>query len=644
MFLNDPISINTEEKNIIKTNNVEEVYEDNIEESKTNCISKVTSEEKNEIDIEAAPSYINSIDLIEKKTNVCECIEMDKILLKLSYFCYKSIIKDYYKIKFGKSCEMNYNIIKQNTKKYDTFINNYHYNFQNLFEYAKEVKEQLNKKNKKKINFELILRFKNENINNDKIDKQENEYYKLNISCKYKFLYLNNKGNITYKKNYEHKNIFDEKSRLIMIDIILTEIENILNEIEKEDNNNYNNNKKEETPEKKIILKKREINIINNSKYNIITFEKEIHKHDNSVQMIKEFQCGKFVSCGFDGKLVLYNENLEKINVLEIIENWIYSISEISNTKNEFMACCPEKIFLVSIVDNKLEDNIIRLNLKNSIFKFSFSTKDNEIILCGNNCLTQYKEIIKEKENNDIFIINKLHATCGKKITNNIISVVSNKVLNKGNKGEDILKIINTNNRNELYQEEYSFNTNPNSLLLINTNIELKNNFNEGSKKKKKNKKNKNKKIQNSNNNEKAKLLFCACTKYYDDQKNGILIFCPNGKKVENNFYDTGNFEVFCFCSFKNYIDENTILDTNYLFVGGYDNFLNQGLIKLYEIVYDEVIELTKLKYIKNIPNLSFIKEPINCIIQSSKNGKIIVTSWDGSVNLFTKPNLECFN
>ena len=67
MFLNDPISINTEEKNIIKTNNVEEVYEDNIEESKTNCISKVTSEEKNEIDIEAAPSYINSIDLIEKK-------------------------------------------------------------------------------------------------------------------------------------------------------------------------------------------------------------------------------------------------------------------------------------------------------------------------------------------------------------------------------------------------------------------------------------------------------------------------------------------------------------------------------------------------------------------------------------------------
>ena len=357
--------------------------------------------------------------------------------------------------------------------------------------------------------------------------------------------------------------------------------------------------------------------------------------------MIKEFPCGKFVSCGFDGFLALYNENCDKIYDENIIDNWIYSISEIPNTKNEFMVCCPEKIFLVLITDEILEVKSKRLNLKNSIFKYSFTTKDSEIILCSNNSLTQYEGILKEKENNDIFVINKIHSTCGKKITNNIISVVSNKVLNKGNKGEDILKIINTNNRNELYQEEYSFNTNPNSLLLINTNVDLNNNFNEGNKKKKKNKKNKN--IHKSNIKEKAKLLFCACTKYYDDQKNGILVFCPGGKKVEDNFYDTGDFEVFCFCLLKKSIDNN-IIDTNYLLVGGYDNNLNQGLIKLYEIIYDEIIELTKLKFIRNIRNLSFIKEPINCIIQLSKTGEIIVTSWDGSVNLFTKPNLECLN
>ena len=31
----------------------------------------------------------------------------------------------------------------------------------------------------------------------------------------------------------------------------------------------------------------------------------------------------------------------------------------------------------------------------------------------------------------------------------------------------------------------------------------------------------------------------------------------------------------------------------------------------------------------------------INCIIQSSKTGEIVVTSWDGTINLFSKPNLD---
>ena len=636
----DNIIIN-EGKNIILTDKGEEEkeeYDDDNADLKTCCISKVNSDEKKEIELDAAPSFISSINL-EKKSNICDCIEIDKLLLKHCYFYYKSNIKDYYKVTFRKECEMSYNRIKQNAKKYDTFINNFHYNFTNLNEYTKEVKDQLNKRNTKKINFILILRFKNENIDNIFNNKQEKDIYKFNISTKYKFLYSDNKGNIIYKKKYEHKNILDDKTRLTKINMILTEIENILNEIYENEKNNIKI--KEVVPEIIIMPKKRKINLINNNKLNIISFQKELHRHNNCVQMIKEFPCGKFVSCGFDGNLVLYNENFDKIYDENIIDNWIYSISEIPNTQNEFMVCCPEKIFLVSITDNNLEVKNKRLNLKNSIFKYSFTTKDNEIILCSNNSLTQYEGILKEKENNDIFVINKLHSTSGKKITNNIISVVSNKVLNKGNKGEDILKIINTNNRNEIHQEEYSFNTNPNSLLLINTNVELNNNLNEGYKKKKKNKKNKN--IQKSNNKEKAKLLLCACTKYYNDQKNGILVFCPNGKTIKDNFYDTKDFEVFCFCSLKNSID-NGLVDINYLLVGGYDNNLNQGLIKLYEIIYDETIESTKLNFIRNIRNLSFIKEPINCIIQSSKTGEIIATSWDGSVNLFTKPNLEFLN
>ena len=124
---------------------------------------------------------------------------MDILLLIHCYFYFKSNIKDYYKVNFKKICDMNYNRIKQNAKKYDTFINNYHYNFVNLYEYAKEVKDQTNKRNTKKINFDITLRFKNENIDN-MFNKQEKDIYKFNISAKYKFLYYDDTGIIIYKK------------------------------------------------------------------------------------------------------------------------------------------------------------------------------------------------------------------------------------------------------------------------------------------------------------------------------------------------------------------------------------------------------------------------------------------------------------
>ena len=76
--------------------------------------------------------------------------------------------------------------------------------------------------------------------------------------------------------------------------------------------------------------------------------------------MIKYLPCGNYVSCGFDGQLFLFDENLNCLNKIEIIGDWIYSISEIPETTNEFMACCPGKIFLLSINDNKM-------NLKNML-------------------------------------------------------------------------------------------------------------------------------------------------------------------------------------------------------------------------------------------------------------------------------------
>ena len=53
--------------------------------------------------------------------------------------------------------------------------------------------------------------------------------------------------------------------------------------------------------------------------------------------------------------------------------------------------------------------------------------------------------------------------------------------------------------------------------------------------------------------NKSQKILLCACKKYNEKQKNGILLLILN---LENNkfeilsskFYETQNLEIYCFC------------------------------------------------------------------------------------------------
>ena len=40
---------------------------------------------------------------------------------------------------------------------------------------------------------------------------------------------------------------------------------------------------------------------------------------------------------------------------------------------------------------------------------------------------------------------------------------------------------------------------------------------------------------------------------------------------------------------------------------------------------------------------LKGFKGPISCITQSSKDGKILVSCWDGNVYLFEKPNINYY-
>ena len=133
---------------------------------------------------------------------------------------------------------------------------------------------------------------------------------------------------------------------------------------------------------------------------------------------------------------------------------------------------------------------------------------------------------------------------------------------------------------------------------------------------------------------------------------------------IENNinkfkyfFYNTENFEVFCFCPISiinkmNVVDikqnNNTKIDTNYFFVGGYQTKLRKGVIKLYKINHEDNFLDTEIEFIQDIEiekNTIFkgFRGPISCITQSSVDGKILATCWDGNVYLFDHTNIQLY-
>ena len=192
------------------------------------------------------------------------------------------------------------------------------------------------------------------------------------------------------------------------------------------------------------------------------------------------------------------------------------------------------------------------------------------------------------------------------------IALTSNK---SSIKGEDELCFYNNNSKKIINSiKGYSFTKSQNNLALIN-----------------------------------EKILLCACTKYIENQENGILLVkLENNGSLQKNFFGTNNFEVNCFCPIVAYNNKNIFFDetkrlkyTNYFLVGGYDKDRNEGLIKIYKINYNDNYDKLDIEYIRDFKidqkgknNFKGFKKPISCMIQSKKTKNIIITCLDGNVYL----------
>ena len=146
---------------------------------------------------------------------------------------------------------------------------------------------------------------------------------------------------------------------------------------------------------------------------------------------------------------------------------------------------------------------------------------------------------------------------------------------------------------------------------------------------------------------ENEKIILFACKKYLKNQKNGILLINYNknkftyDKNINYYFYNTGNFEVYCFCPillYKKEANKSMCQDIYYFLVGGFESNKKRGSIKLYKINYDKESLKDQIEYIQDIiydhKYIHMFKGPISSIIQSSKDGSILITCWDGNVYL----------
>ena len=361
------------------------------------------------------------------------------------------------------------------------------------------------------------------------------------------------------------------------------------------------------------------------SENKIIGFISIIGTHKKAAENIVELSNNYFISAGSEDGIIIYDEKFEFVEKLnenvKDINNRIYAIVEIKNNNNKSnnelnaIGCGNKELYLLHFNSRKKTCKRENYELPNMTCVSCVQMKDNNFVITGQNKTTYYRNLLFNQEK-DVFkyeIIKDKTYREAIKISDNLIALTSNSFIVDG---EDKLIFFNIAKNKKCSQiQGYSFIASTNGLFLLSREI----------------------------NKQANKILFCACKKYFQNQKNGILLVNAqkeNKQKIEI-FYDTRKFEVYCFCPIYLYNDKNNKIETNFLFVGGFDVERHEGRIKLFKILYNEMSNINNIEYLQDI-EFGF-EGAVSSIIQSEKYGNFLVSCYDGNIYLFTKINLDFY-
>ena len=660
--------INNMEYNKPFKNEVERKYNINDRNFETNINSSIPeiSMAKNEENLDAIEPAINyrKENFAFYFLNMCSIVFHINFKGKEPYIIYDDILCGDYNIKMDYTKLMSTKYDCEHSQQKNELSENY----LKLFNFLKEIEERI--KNEFLLNYNLKIK-----LDIRKEDYNNNSDSTYNISCLYTFYDPINNSNYTYEdenilingtnslnQGFQHmlyqinnecyKNLeyheFDLKNKLES-----TLIKN-KNEGKKMINNNLENKRKEED----IILSNEEDSTNMQSYFyepelsriasedSIFEYIKTIGKKENqtSAEYIYETQNGCYVSGFSDNTLTLFDTKFyEKIQIkglnscaFDIKEKNSLNKKGINKDNIELLCCTNEVLTLLNIDLNNINYNIKTFEIQKRTNLLCIEMRENNYIISGIGGTYYYIGLFNKDNEVSQSIINEKTYRSGIKINDNIIALASNSLLPKGENKLIFYNIKSKKISNEI--EGYSFTMSSNSLALM-PREEIKVN---------------------------NKILLCACKKYKQNERNGILLVNPqlqNNKRVKNEFYDTGNFEVYCFCPIllienknKNFdnIDEKyrrniKIEDSEYFLVGGFDIEKREGLIKLYKIIYGKEAYETRIQYIQDIyidiidQKYEYLDGPISCIFQSKITGNILVSCFNGRVYLFTPPNISYY-
>ena len=249
-------------------------------------------------------------------------------------------------------------------------------------------------------------------------------------------------------------------------------------------------------------------------KFKIISFSKIIGKHKKLANKIRELDDGSFISDGHN-EIKQYNEDLKQKETVSL-EKYYFFFTE----KKEIIISLKNELTYLNKAGIKSFDNEAIYPCRN-IFKL----KDGNYILWNKNGIYYASNIFNPVSNDNIcFRLSKIACRGGIKINDDFIAITSNRILSKGKNKLIFFNLSSQRFLREIEIADFSFNLSENNCSIM--------------------------KIPKHEN---SQLLFVACKKYSKDDKNGILLvklqFNSYDIKTEyQKFYDTNNFEVYCFC------------------------------------------------------------------------------------------------